>query len=282
MGGGDDSSLTTNNEPRSARHGKPSRRKMTGFDVRKVDRRNGAGTPIPRRLATPTPTMFSDLVDILHNGQRQGLLVFNSGSGLSAGISTSARPPPNFNSIPLGGRATPKTSPSLTFTPTFVPSGTDRAFFSSSPNPTSSSPFPFDRRIHQQQQQHFRPANSPFRATPTSPTFPSHINTTPFFNNPPPSSFPVQTNTPVIQHQQTVPGTIVNNNNNNALVEALSFASSTDTVAPRPEKLIIHVVEQQKLGKLKTSNGPVEQTRQQVNVVKRKRNKSKKNKRKVQ
>ncbi len=239
----------------------------------------------PQRLATPTPTIFSDLVDILHNGQRQGVLLFNNG------ISTTSRTPPSFNSIPLGGVAkqpsvTRKSSqgPALSFEPTFVPSATQRTFFSSSPIPPStSSQFPFDRRVHQQQR--FRPVNAPppqqtpFRATPTfsTPSNPSFINTTPF--NPGPSSFPIQPQTN-IGSQFSNSNNIINNQNNidNALVEALRSASSSNTVAPRPEKLIIHVVEQQKLGKLKTSDGPVEQKSQQLVVKKPRKNNRRKNK----
>ncbi len=238
----------------------------------------------PQRLATPTPTIFSDLVDILHNGQRQGVLLFNNG------ISTTSRTPPSFNSIPLGGVAkqpsvTRKSSqgPALSFEPTFVPSATQRTFFSSSPIPPStSSQFPFDRRVHQQQR--FRPVNAPppqqtpFRATPTfsTPSNPSFINTTPF--NPGPSSFPIQPQTN-IGSQFSNSNNIINNQNiDNALVEALRSASSSNTVAPRPEKLIIHVVEQQKLGKLKTSDGPVEQKSQQLVVKKPRKNNRRKNK----
>lgn len=104
---------------------------------------NGRGhddilTTTPRMMRA-TPTHFSDLVDILHNGQRQGVLVFRSGSGLVV-----SSPRPDLSAI----SATPD-------------SATERAFFGD-PVP---SPFPFDRKVHQRQGFFQRP---PPPATPTS------------------------------------------------------------------------------------------------------------------
>ena len=104
----------------------PGRRKMVGFDVQRLTSRDGGGAGVVNRLrpskATPTlftstttrqlhngvtPTMFSDLVDIIH--KKQGVLVFNKG--------------------------TPVTDRTFTLT-----------------MPTTTSKFPFDRKIHLQNQ----------------------------------------------------------------------------------------------------------------------------------
>ena len=105
-------------ESRAHRSSK-SRRRMNGFDVRKVPVMGVGGQfTTPRNIRRASPTHFSDMLDILQNGQRQGVLVFRSGSGL---VVSSPRPPN---------------------TPT---SATDRTFLSD-PNP---SPFPFDRKVQQ-------------------------------------------------------------------------------------------------------------------------------------
>ena len=104
----------------------PGRRKMVGFDVQRLASRDGGGAGVVNGLrpskATPTlftstttrqlhngvtPTMFSDLVDIIH--KKQGVLVFNKG--------------------------TPVTDRTFTLT-----------------MPTTTSKFPFDRKIHLQNQ----------------------------------------------------------------------------------------------------------------------------------
>ena len=103
----------------------PGRRKMVGFDVQRLASRDGGGAGVVNSFlrpskATPlftssttrqlhngvTPTMFSDLVDIIH--KKQGVLVLNKGS------------------------PTPATDRTFTFT-----------------MPTTTSKFPFDRKIHQ-------------------------------------------------------------------------------------------------------------------------------------
>ena len=102
---------------------------MNGFDVRKVPVMGVGGrvatdqfglTSTPRAIGGASPTHFSDMLDILQNGQRQGVLVFRSGSGLAI---SSPRPP-----------VTPITS------------ATDRAFFGTFSDPVPS-PFPFDRKV---------------------------------------------------------------------------------------------------------------------------------------
>ena len=111
--------------PRQSKH-PPGRRKMVGFDVQRlllhdqstvkgVDK-NGRGLLKPSAMPTfintrqlhngVSPTMFSDLVDIIH--KKQGVLVLNKGS------------------------PTPATDRTFTFT-----------------MPTTTSKFPFDRKIHQ-------------------------------------------------------------------------------------------------------------------------------------
>ena len=106
----------------------PGRRKMVGFDVQRLASRDGGGAGVVNSFlrpskATPlftssttrqlhngvTPTMFSDLVDIIH--KKQGVLVLNKGSPTPA---------------------------------------TDRTFTLSMP--TTTSRFPFDRKIHLQNQ----------------------------------------------------------------------------------------------------------------------------------
>lgn len=118
-----------------------SRRKMTGFDVKRLASSSVMGDQVttPRGMRA-TPTHFSDLVDILHNGQRQGVLVFRSGSGIAI-----SSPRPDLSA----------------FTPT---SATERAFFSD-PVP---SPFPFDRKVHQRTGFLSRPRPQNVVATPTS------------------------------------------------------------------------------------------------------------------
>lgn len=116
-----------------------SRRKMTGFDVKRLGMGDGQVTT-PRGMRA-TPTHFSDLVDILHNGQRQGVLVFRSGSGIAI--------------------SSPRPDLSASFTPS---SATERAFFSD-PVP---SPFPFDRKVHQRQGFLNRPRPQNVVATPSS------------------------------------------------------------------------------------------------------------------
>ena len=91
---------------------------MPGLDVKKLGiKRSG---------------QFSDLVDIFQNGQRQGVMVLRSGSGLAF---SSPRPP-------VGG----------------VTTATDRSFFP----PIKPSPFPFDRKIHQNMKE-FSNSFSPIR-----------------------------------------------------------------------------------------------------------------------
>jgi hypothetical protein len=246
---------------------------MSGFDVRKLppmvmgaDKRRGLlmmpsptspdffdTTPRQSGIfsgATPTPTMFSDLVDILHNGQRQGVMVFRSGSGLQAAIS-SPRPPPSFTSIPIRPSAS-----------------TSRAFFSA-PSSSPSSPFPFDRRVNMQP--FFQ--NSP-QATPPSTSFSSHsfsnppLPPSPTFSSHRPLTFP---NNNIVNNNNN--NNFVNNNNNNNIDQLVDASGFDSGQAPLPERLIIHVVEQQKLGQLKTSNGPVQQQQQ---VFRPKRPKKKK------
>ena len=110
------------NEGRSGRQSKKKKsgrlRKMPGLDVKKLGiKRSG---------------QFSDLVDIFQNGQRQGVMVLRSGSGLAF---SSPRPP-------VGG----------------VTTATDRSFFP----PQKPSPFPFDRKIHQNMKE-FSNSFSPIR-----------------------------------------------------------------------------------------------------------------------
>ena len=143
--------------PRQSKH-PPGRRKMVGFDVQRlhdqpvtgvVHKRRGllrpSATPPFLNTITPrqlhmngvTPTMFSNLVNILH--KKQGVMVLHNGSGQIV--------------------ATP------------IDTATDRSFFGSVP--PSTSKFPFDRKVHlQQQQTHFMPI------FPSSPTFPtsSHLS----------------------------------------------------------------------------------------------------------
>ena len=209
-------------------------RKMSGgFDVKKLPNIKRSG-------------QFSDLVDIFQNGQRQGVMVFRSGSGLAF---SSPRPPV---------ANTPK-------------SATDRSFFP----PPKPSPFPFDRKIHktmgfvnsrpnQQLTQQLTTSTSPF--TPSAP----------FATNFPPST---------TQNSFAFPNNVVNTINQNQgqqftnadlknMVESFGLNSVS---APNPEKLMIQVVNSQKLH---TSSGPVEQ--KPFRPKKPKKKKNKKSKQKVQ
>ena len=124
---GSDSNNNQRTLQRQSKH-PPGRRKMVGFDVQRLASRDGGGAGVVNSLrpskATPTlftstttrqlhngvtPTMFSDLVDIIH--KKQGVLVLNKGSPTPA---------------------------------------TDRTFTLSMP--TTTSRFPFDRKIHLQNQ----------------------------------------------------------------------------------------------------------------------------------
>ena len=124
-------------------------RKMSGFDVKKLKNAN-----IKRS------GQFSDLVDIFQNGQRQGVMVLRSGSGLAF---SSPRPP-------VGG----------------VTTATDRSFFP----PQKPSPFPFDRKIHQNMKE---------------------------FSN----SF-----SPIRQNQQLITNQQLNNQNNNPFTPSAPFSTS--------------------------------------------------------
>ena len=251
----------TNNEGRAHRQSK-SRRRMNGFDVRKVPvmgvggRDQFGSVTTPRAIGRASPTHFSDMLDILQNGQRQGVLVFRSGSGLAI---SSPRPP-----------VTPITS------------ATDRAFFDMSFSDPVPSPFPFDRKVHQRQGSlGFQPA------TPSSPTlsntfFPSQTSI-PFTGGgggagalnpvtPPNSLQPTSFANLRFPEEQTTINQLINN---------MGFQSGA---APQPEQLAIHVVEQQNLGKqnfvtqpqqqsagkLRTSNGLVQQQRLQKPKSKKK------------
>ena len=73
MGGG----AMPTNEERAGRSSK-SRRRMNGFDVRKVPVMGVGGRVNQFSMTTPraigaSPTHFSDMLDILQNGQRQGV-----------------------------------------------------------------------------------------------------------------------------------------------------------------------------------------------------------------
>ena len=124
--GSDSSNNNQRTLQRQSKH-PPGRRKMVGFDVQRLATasRDGGGAGVVNSFlrpskATPlftssttrqlhngvTPTMFSDLVDIIH--KKQGVLVLNKGS------------------------PTPATDRTFTFT-----------------MPTTTSKFPFDRKIHQ-------------------------------------------------------------------------------------------------------------------------------------
>ena len=128
---GSDSNNNQRTLQRQSKH-PPGRRKMVGFDVQRLasaSNRDGGGAGVVNSLRpskdTPTlfttttttrqlhkgvtPTMFSDLVDIIH--KKQGVLVLNKGSPTPA---------------------------------------TDRTFTLSMP--TTTSRFPFDRKIHLQNQ----------------------------------------------------------------------------------------------------------------------------------
>ena len=127
---GSDSNNNQRTLQRQSKH-PPGRRKMVGFDVQRLasaSNRDGGGAGVVNSFlrpskATPlftssttrqlhngvTPTMFSDLVDIIH--KKQGVLVLNKGSPTPA---------------------------------------TDRTFTLSMP--TTTSRFPFDRKIHLQNQ----------------------------------------------------------------------------------------------------------------------------------
>ena len=147
---------SADNHAHSRQSKKPvGRRKVVGFDLQRLsafpDQSTVKGVVSGRGLmqATPptflnnrpTPTMFSDLVDILQ--KKQGVMVLHSGSDHSL--------------------ATPLTA---------SVQATDRTFFSGNSN---KSKFPFDRKIHlmqqlqqQQQQPHFQPVFSPSPSSQTS------------------------------------------------------------------------------------------------------------------
>ena len=245
----------TNNEGRAHRQSK-SRRRMNGFDVRKVPvmgvggRDQFGSVTTPRAIGRASPTHFSDMLDILQNGQRQGVLVFRSGSGI---VVSSPRP------LPLE--------------PT---SATDRTFFSD-PVP---SPFPFDRKVHQRQG--FSPIQvaTPNAFTPAAPSSSFSPSQTTFTGGgggagaissvPAPNSFNSRPSQPSFANLRfpeeqsafrATPSSVPTNptiatSTINELINQMGFQSG---VAPKPEQLQIQVVEQQNLGKLKTSNGPVQQ-----------------------
>ena len=290
------------NSPAHHRSSKQRRRKMTGFDVKKLSSmtsspigvagggggftgggdfiQRGVALNSPRSLSMSpsmkgaTPTHFSDLVDILHNGQRQGVLVFRGGSGLAI---SSPRPPA---SVP----------------PT---SATDRTFLVN----TEPSPFPFDRKVHRQglsatsggfsstsggfsatpsgfSNNGFSSSPSSFSATPFSstsssffPSTPSSPSSSPFTNSFGGSGFSSPVATPTFSSNLKFP----EETTINQIIE--NFGSLPGT-APLPEKLMIQVLEQQKLGsKLKTSSGPVNQ-QQQTKPKRKRKKKNKKNKNK--
>ena len=257
MGG---AAATPTNEERAGRSSK-SRRRMNGFDVRKVPVMgvggrsvNQFGMTTPRAIGQASPTHFSDMLDILQNGQRQGVLVFRSGSGL--GIS-SPHPPVNSNNL--------------------ATSATERTFFSD-PNP---SPFPFDRRVHQRQgpafnSQQLQATPNSFSAPPSSSFFPSQTST---FNTgggggalssvPAPNAFsasqqPSFASLRFPEEQSAFRATptgfsgtpTTSTTTINQLINQMGFQSGAATPA---EQLQIQVVEQQNLGKLKTSNSFVQQ-----------------------
>ncbi len=259
-----------------SRTSKQSRRKMNGFDVRKLKVMGPGGrgdqdfiltTP---RVMGAGPTHFSDLVDILHNGQRQGVVVFRGGSGLSL---SSPRPP--LASL-------------VSATPT---AATDRTFFSD-PVP---SPFPFDRKVHQRQGlfNNRPPQPSSFAAAPpptlssTFPTAPSFANS--FQPNQPlsfagggssGSNFNSARPTSSFSATPTLSSNALKFPEETTINQIINSLGQQSGLAVQPEKLMIHVVEQQNLGSpLKTSNGPVEQVRF-VSQVEKKRKRKKKNKKK--
>ena len=219
---------------------------MSGFDVKKLPNIKRSG-------------QFSDLVDIFQNGQRQGVMVFRSGSGLAF---SSPRPP-------VGVANTPN-------------SATDRSFFP----PPKPSPFPFDRKIHktmgfvnnarpnQQLTQQLTTSTSPF--TPSAPfatNFPPSTtqNSFAFPNNNVVNTF---NNQPTINQNQNQGQPLTNADLKN-MVESFGLNSVS---APNPEKLMIQVVNSQKLH---TSSGPVEQTpfrpkKPKKNKKQKKKSKSKK------
>ena len=221
---------------------------MSGFDVKKLKNAN-----IKRS------GQFSDLVDIFQNGQRQGVMVFRSGSGLAF---SSPRPP--------------------VVNPT---TATDRSFFP----PQKPSPFPFDRKIHKtmgftnpsnfspiRQNQQLINNNNNQQLTSTSPFTPSN----PFSTSFPPSTTQNSFAFPAISNS-------VNSVNNNQVVTNADLTNmvenfglnTVDIAAPNPEQLMIHVVNQQKL---RTSNGPVEQTPFKPKKNKKNKKNKKKNKKVVQ
>ena len=219
---------------------------MSGFDVKKLPNIKRSG-------------QFSDLVDIFQNGQRQGVMVFRSGSGLAF---SSPRPPLAKN----------------------TPTATDRSFFP----PPKPSPFPFDRKIHktmgfvrpnQQLTSISGHTGSQQLTTSTSPFTPS----APFATNFPPSTTQNSFSFPLINNQnnglQSAPplnsaGQQVNFNsfNNADLKNMVENFGLNSVVAPNPEQLMIQVVNQQKLH---TSNGPVEQKPFKPKKPKRPKNKKK-------
>ena len=247
MGGG----ATPSNEERAGRSSK-SRRRMNGFDVRKVPVMGVGGRVNQFSMTTPraigaSPTHFSDMLDILQNGQRQGVLVFRSGSGL--GIS-SPHPPVNSN---------------------LATSATERTFFSD-PNP---SPFPFDRKVHQRQGPAFQATPNSFSAPPSSSFFPSQtstftgggggaINPVPAPNAFSASQQPSFASLRFPEEQSAFRATptgfsgtpTTSTTTINQLINQMGFQSGAATPA---EQLQIQVVEQQNLGKLKTSKSLVQQ-----------------------
>ena len=236
-----------NNEGRAGRQSKKKSgrlRKMPGLDVKKLRNIKRSG-------------QFSDLVDIFQNGQRQGVMVLRSGSGLAF---SSPRPPvASANQV--------------------VTTATDRSFFP----PQKPSPFPFDRKIHKTMSE-FSNSFSPIRQN-------QQLITNQQLSNPFTPSAPFSTSFPPSSTQNSFAFPNLNSNvnsvniNNGDNLSVLNNADLTNmvenfglnTVAPNPEQLMIHVVNQQKL---RTSNGPVEQTPFRPKKNKKKNNK-KKNKEKV-
>ena len=237
-----------NNEGRAGRQSKKKSgrlRKMPGLDVKKLRNIKRSG-------------QFSDLVDIFQNGQRQGVMVLRSGSGLAF---SSPRPPVASNQV--------------------VTTATDRSFFP----PQKPSPFPFDRKIHKTMNE-FSNSFSPIRQNQQLITN-QQLNQNPFTPSAPFStSFPpssTQNSFAFPNLNSNVNSVNINNGDNLSVLNNADLTNMVEnfglnTVAPNPEQLMIHVVNQQKL---RTSNGPVEQTPFRPKKNKKKKNKKKKNKEKV-